>query len=76
VGRGIRWTSRFQLSDAASSAVSLLRERLIEHRLRRGGVGLVFAQGDDPEVPFAPNTIRQRAKRTWQRAGLDPLTLH
>jgi integrase len=63
-------------SDAGRRRVpiaALLRERLIEHRLRSDGAGLVFGRG---EVPFAPNTISRRAKRTWQRAGLDPITLH
>lgn len=53
----------------------LLRERLIEHRLRSGGAGLAFGR-EDGTTPFAPNTISQRGKRTWERAGLDPITLH
>ena len=52
---------------------SVLRDYLVEHRLR-GGSGLVF--GRDPGTPWATGTITQRANRAWKGAGLRPITLH
>jgi integrase len=54
----------------------LLRNHLREHRLRqgRGGVGLVF--GRTRELPFSPSAVKQRARKTWRSAQLDPITPH
>jgi integrase len=52
-----------------------LREQLIEHRLRSGrSEGLVF--GRSPTSPFEPVTVAARAKKAWQAAALEPITLH
>jgi integrase len=54
---------------------SRLREQLIEHRLRDGrSAGLVF--GRSATSPFEPVTVAARARRAWQKAGLEPITLH
>jgi integrase len=50
-----------------------LRDLLVEHRLDHPGDGLVF--GADGR-PFNPTSVAQRAKRAWQAARLDPITLH
>lgn len=46
------------------------------HRSRqdRDGRGLVF--GADGERPFDPANERRAVNRTWERAGLEPLTMH
>jgi integrase len=52
-----------------------LRDHLVEHRMRQGGVGgLVFGRDDDK--PFDPATIASRADRAWVRAGVQRITLH
>ena len=54
---------------------ALLREHLeaplnlVPHR-----VGLIF--GRAPDRPFQPQTINDRARRAWKRAGLTPIGLH
>ncbi|HEV2773895.1 MAG TPA: tyrosine-type recombinase/integrase [Thermoleophilaceae bacterium] len=53
-----------------------LRRHLAEHRLRqgRGGDGLCF--GSVPERAFDPPTVSARARAAWQRADLEPISLH
>jgi integrase len=53
---------------------AVLRGHLVDERLRRDGDGLVF--GRTPAVPFAYETVRQRARTAWARAGLEPIGLH
>ncbi|MDP8909320.1 MAG: site-specific integrase [Chloroflexota bacterium] len=54
---------------------SVLRSLLLEHRLRCGRRdGLVF--GRTAVDPFTPTALYQRAKKAWQAAELDPITLH
>ena len=50
-----------------------LREYLVALKLRTGGKGLVFGQG---ERPFRPDAVRHRAEAAWRRAGLRRITLH
>ncbi|MFL5864797.1 MAG: site-specific integrase, partial [Solirubrobacteraceae bacterium] len=52
---------------------ALLRDYLVEHRLRRS-TGLVF--GRDAETPWSTGWITQRANRAWRAANLKPITLH
>ncbi len=53
----------------------LLRELLIEHRMRQEPGGeLVFGRSGDR--PFNASTVRQRAITAWSAAGLQPITLH
>jgi integrase len=49
---------------------------LDEHLLRTGrsGAGLVF--GRTAESAFAPMAVAQRARKAWEAAGLEPITLH
>lgn len=56
--------------------VAPVRKRLVAHKLRtgRGGDDLVF--GGTSETPFVPSTIRRRALKAWEAAGLQPITLH
>jgi integrase len=54
---------------------AVLREHLIEHKLRSGqSEGLVF--GRAPTVAFDPPTVSGRAATAWKHAGLSPITLH
>jgi integrase len=54
----------------------VLRRDLAAHKLRtgRGGDDLVF--GRTAAQPFIPTTVRGRALKAWEAAGLDPLTAH
>jgi integrase len=52
-----------------------LRDELLEHKLRVGrDTGLMF--GRTSELPFTPDVPFRRAKRAWERAGLEPIGLH
>jgi integrase len=54
----------------------VLREILVEDRLSqgRGGNGLVF--GRTATTPFGESGVRERARRAWEAAGLERMTLH
>jgi integrase len=51
-----------------------LRRLLVEQHLHTGGVGLVFGRTSD--FPFDPSTVASRSRRAWERAGLQPITMH
>lgn len=55
---------------------TVLRQALLEHKLRQGhgGGGLVF--GRTATVPFNPPSVQRRARTAWERGGLDPITPH
>ena len=53
----------------------VLRTYLTEHRLATGPRG-GFVFGRDPERPFAPQAIYDRADRGWKEAGLDRIRPH
>lgn len=56
---------------------ALLRDYLVEHRLRRGqrpADALMFGQTD--AQPFDPSMVDRRAKAAWKRAKLTPITMH
>jgi integrase len=54
---------------------AVLRDHLDEHLLRLDRTeGLVF--GSTTTSPFSPTPLSTRAVRAWQKAGLDPITLH
>ena len=54
---------------------ALLREYLETHReLTRRESGLVFGRSSDR--PFQPQTVNERARRAWAKAGLNPIGLH
>jgi integrase len=52
----------------------VLRDHLVEHRMRRPGEGYPF--GSRPDRPFTPTAVQRRAETAWRRDGLDPITLH
>jgi integrase len=56
--------------------VGVLRDHLLEHRLRQGGEveDLVFGRTSD--VPFTPNAVTKRADRAWHEAGLERIVFH
>ena len=54
---------------------AVLRDHLIEHRMRQGReFGLAF--GRTPEQPFQAQTSYDRARKAWKEAKLDPIGLH
>ena len=54
---------------------ALLREYLETHReLTDRDSGLVFGRSSD--CPFQPQTVNERARRAWAKAGLNPIGLH
>jgi integrase len=50
--------------------VAVLRDVLIEHKMNVSDSGLVFAGGSSGRLDHS--SLRQRAKRTWQGAGMEP----
>jgi integrase len=56
--------------------LAILRDHLDEHLLRTGcgGEALVFGRTD--QSPFAPMTVGKRARKGWEAAELEPMTLH
>lgn len=54
--------------------LAALRDVLVEHRMDRGGEGLVF--GRSAAKPFTPTFVQKRADDAWNDAGLDRITLH
>jgi integrase len=54
---------------------AVLRDYLVEHRMRaKNPEGLVFARADCR--PPDPSTVNARARRAWDSAGVDRITLH
>jgi len=55
---------------------AVLRDHLIEHRLRveRQGEQLVF--GRSATTPFVPDQLQRRADKAWEAAGLTRITPH
>lgn len=54
---------------------AVLRDYLVEHRQRQGrDHGFVFS--DDPERPFRPEALANRAKKAWEGAEPAAITLH
>ena len=51
-----------------------LRGVLVEHRIAAVGE-LVVGRGEGNR-PFNDTTVAQRARKAWQRVGLEPITLH
>lgn len=63
-------------SRRAVPLVPILRDELLEHRMRQGrnGVGLVF--GKTEQSPFVHTALLARVKRVWKDAGLSYVKLH
>jgi integrase len=55
---------------------AILRDYLVEHRMRsdRRGSALIF--GNTATTPFTPNMLQRRADQTWAEAGLEQITPH
>jgi integrase len=56
--------------------LALLRDHLDEHKLRAEDRGDQLVFGRTGSHPFAPMTIAKRARKAWQAAGLEQITLH
>jgi integrase len=50
-----------------------LREHLVARKLRSGGTGLAFGDGD---TAFRPDKAQARADASWKAAGLGRITFH
>jgi integrase len=55
---------------------ALLRGYLLEHRMRTGRRGSDLFFGRSRMSAFESTTVRKRALRAWQAAGLEPIGLH
>jgi integrase len=55
---------------------SVLRQHLLSHRLRQGHGGKGFVFPNKTGRPFDPATVLSRARTAWNKAELDPITLH
>ena len=55
---------------------AILRDHLVEHRMRsdRRGSALIF--GNTATTPFTPNMLQRRADQVWKKAGLERITPH
>jgi len=66
-------------SDAGRRAVPMagsVRRELATHKLRSGRDGDDLVFGRTATEPFYASTIRTRARKAWDAAGLEPLTPH
>ena len=69
-----RGRSRARRARRGGPIAAVLRDHLLEHRLRSVDEGLVF--GATLRRPFEPSTVRRRALVAWAEAGLEPIGLH
>ncbi len=53
-----------------------LRRMCRAHKLQTGRHGEQLFLGGTATDPFYPSTVRARARKAWQAAGLEPLTAH
>jgi integrase len=53
-----------------------LRRICRAHKLQTGRHGSQLFLGRTPVDPFYPSTVRARARKAWEAAGLEPLTAH
>jgi integrase len=53
-----------------------LRRICAAHKLSTGRDGSDLFLGRTPVDPFYPSTVRSRARKAWETAGLEPLTAH
>jgi integrase len=71
-------TPKSRASRRVTPMPGLLRDLLLQHRLRRGEPpesALVFGEGAD--VPFSHDNLYRRADKVWKKAGLrERLRLH
>jgi integrase len=55
---------------------AVMRDHLLEHKLRTGRDGAELAFGRTAERPFDPRSLAIRADAAWRQAGLEPISLH
>lgn len=56
--------------------VAPVRKRLVAHNLRTGRSGDDLVFGGTAADSFVPSTVRRRALKAWEAAGLQSITLH
>lgn len=56
--------------------VEPVRARLLDHKMRTGRRDDDLVFGRSSEDRFVPSTIRRRALKAWEAAGLESITLH
>lgn len=56
--------------------LAVLRDHLDEHVLRTERSGDDLLLGRTTTSPFAPTATGKRSRRQWEKAGLEPITLH
>ena len=54
----------------------VLRDELLEHRLRQGSHPSGLAFGRTAEAPLQSSSVRKRARTAWRSARLDPIGFH
>jgi integrase len=54
----------------------LLRDHLLEHRMRHTDDPDAFVFGVEPDVPFEPSTVNRRARAAWKQTDLKSIGLH
>lgn len=55
---------------------AILRDQLVEHRLRAEREGEGFFFGRSATAPFSPDQLQRRADTAWAAAGLNRITPH
>ncbi len=55
---------------------AVLRDHLVEHRMRQNWSDDAFVFGATPTMPFYRSTPRARGRSSWIAAGLEPIGLH
>ena len=55
---------------------AVLRDFLVEHQMRSDRAGAAHLFGSDPQRPFDGSKLVKRADESWERAGLQRITLH
>lgn len=56
--------------------VEPVKRRLIAHKLATGRDGDDLVFGETADRRFVPSTVRRRARKAWEAAKLQPITLH
>jgi len=55
---------------------AVLRDHLVEHRMRSGRTGSDLIFGNAPHSPFTGNMLQRRADKAWAEAGMERITPH
>lgn len=65
-----------QTSARTVPILAVLRDHLLAHKLEDGGDPGALVFGRSPGQAFVASTVRNRAVKAWEAAGLEPITLH